>query len=315
MKKIESENISHEKVLLAVVIPYYNLSFFGQTLKSLQAQTNRKFNVYIGNDSSTEDPFEIIQQNKGGVNITYKKFETNFGRKSLAEQFNRCIDLIGNEQWVMVLGDDDLLDKDCVNDFYKSLEQITRTNKRVIRFATQVIDENGRAISDKYFNPEAETSIHSLFRKLNGEARSSLSEFVFKAETLKLYRFKNFPLAWHSDDLAVMEVSEFGLIHSINSSAVKIRISGSNISSKTNNTVLKNKASFYFYRYLLKTNKRFSASEKNFFYKKLTTLTINDRKELSYPFLLYSVRSGNIKSALGFILYQIKGFLKDENRS
>lgn len=310
MKKIESENISHEKILLAVVIPYYNLSFFDQTLKSLQAQTNRKFNVYIGNDFSTEDPFEIIQQNKGGVNITYKKFKTNLGRKSLAEQFNRCIDLIGNEQWVMVLGDDDLLDKDCVDDFYKSIEQINGANKRVIRFATQVIDESGRAISDKYFNPEAETSIHSLFRKLNGEARSSLSEFVFKAEILKFYRFKNFPLAWHSDDLAVMEVSEFGLIHSINSSAVKIRISGSNISSKTNNTVIKNKASFYFYRYLLKTNKRFSALEKKVFYKKLTAITVNNKRTLSYPFLVFSAMSGNLRGGLGFILYLLKGILK-----
>jgi len=40
--------------MLAIVVPYYKLTFFEETLKSLKSQTNKKFKVYIGDDASPE---------------------------------------------------------------------------------------------------------------------------------------------------------------------------------------------------------------------------------------------------------------------
>lgn len=39
--------------MLAIVIPYYKYTFFEATLISLKNQTDKRFNVYVGNDAST----------------------------------------------------------------------------------------------------------------------------------------------------------------------------------------------------------------------------------------------------------------------
>ena len=48
--------------MLAIVIPYYKYTFFEETLLSLQNQTNKKFNVYIGDDASPENPLDLTVQ-------------------------------------------------------------------------------------------------------------------------------------------------------------------------------------------------------------------------------------------------------------
>jgi hypothetical protein len=73
-----------------------------------------------------------------------------------------------------------------------------------------------------------------------------LSEFFNKDSLLK-HKFKNLPLAWFSDILAVLEVSNFGLIYTINEAVVQFRLSGDNITSRADNLVLKTKALLSFY--------------------------------------------------------------------
>lgn len=41
--------------MLAIVIPYYKLTFFEETLQSLANQSDKRFKVYIGDDASPED--------------------------------------------------------------------------------------------------------------------------------------------------------------------------------------------------------------------------------------------------------------------
>ena len=42
--------------MLAIIIPYFKLLFFEETLQSLAIQTDKRFKVYIGDDASPEDP-------------------------------------------------------------------------------------------------------------------------------------------------------------------------------------------------------------------------------------------------------------------
>ena len=72
--------------MLAIVIPYYKLTFFEDTLASLAHQTDKSFKVYIGNDASPEDPLFLLNQYKGKFDFNYYKFENNLGSKSLVIQ-------------------------------------------------------------------------------------------------------------------------------------------------------------------------------------------------------------------------------------
>ena len=93
--------------MLAIVIPYYKLTFFEETLQSLSLQTDKRFKVYIGDDASPENPAVLLKKYKGQFEFVYCRFEANLGSISLIKQWDRCIGMTGGEQWLLVLCDDD----------------------------------------------------------------------------------------------------------------------------------------------------------------------------------------------------------------
>ncbi|SHM18472.1 glycosyltransferase family 2 protein [Flavobacterium chilense] len=233
--------------MLAIVIPYYKLIFFEETLKSLSAQTDKRFRVYIGNDASPEDPSLLLEEYKDKIDFVYQLFEENLGGASLAKHWERCIALVKDEDWIMILGDDDVLENNVVESWYKHYN-IFNTKSNLVRFASKSFNMNlnGR-ISDSFINPEWEKASDSYFRRFKGLTRSSLSEYAFSKTVFKKYGFFDFPLAWHSDDAAWLFFSDDKLIYSINESNLLIRYSSSSISGKQNNQKLKDIASEKFY--------------------------------------------------------------------
>jgi hypothetical protein len=181
----------------------------------------------------------------------------------------------------MILGDDDVLGENVVEEFYGNLKEIEKEEINVIRFATQKINEEGKRISEIYQHPRIEKAKQFLFSK----TRSSLSEYVFrKAQVLEI-GFKNFPLAWSADVLGVLEFSNFGNIFSINNSIVYVRISEWSISGSTLNNKQKLLAKFEFYYYLLnEKHSSFSETELKELYYRLNKCYINNKKQ--YMFFL-----------------------------
>lgn len=151
--------------MLAVIIPYYKKTFFQETLRSLANQTNKNFSVYIGNDASPEDPLELIHQFSNELDITYRRFNVNLGQKCLPEHWDRCIDLAGKEEWLMILGDDDYLSNNFVEEFYKNLKDIKVLNLQVVRFASVIVNDLAKMQSNVYLHPKLEKSTNFFYRK------------------------------------------------------------------------------------------------------------------------------------------------------
>lgn len=232
--------------MLAIVIPYFKLTFFEATLESLSNQTDKRFKVYIGNDASMENPLILLEKYRGIFDFVYHDFENNVGGISLVKHWERCINLIEEEEWLMILGDDDVLDKNVIEAFYTNLEEVKLVD--VIRFASCKIDENDDVSSSVYYHPKKESSVDFLFKE---KKRNSLSEYIFKRSQIIEIGFRNFPLAWCSDILAVLEFSNFKLVHSINEAIVYIRISTLSISGNQDNVRLKNLASEEFSSFII----------------------------------------------------------------
>jgi len=211
---------------IAIVIPYFKIDFFESTLNSLLAQTDQRFTVYIGDDASDDHPDHLLVKYRNQLNLIYHRFENNLGGISLTKQWERCIQLTQDEPWIMVLGDDDVLEETVIESFYEHKHKA----KQLIRLATMVIDENGDELSGKYTHPEEESFWCFLERRISQGSRSSLSEYIFQKMVFEKYGFKDFPLAWHSDDWAWLEFSENQNIYSINSTTVYIRVSPRSIS-------------------------------------------------------------------------------------
>lgn len=215
--------------MIAIIVPYFKINFFKDTLVSLAKQTDKRFEVYIFDDNSPENPNDLLKEFVGNFNFKYHKFNENLGKKSLVKHWVRCLDLVKNVDWVMILGDDDTLGKNVIYDFYSNIEEINALNIDVVRYSTVVVNQENVAISKKYEHPQVENSIDSFMRKLQNTSRSSLSEYFFRMNKFN-YVIKDFPNALCADDVMVLEHSSFKNIFTINTSLIKIRKSTVNLS-------------------------------------------------------------------------------------
>ena len=236
--------------MLAIIIPYYKLAFFEETIQSLVSQTDKRFKVYIGDDASPENPTGLLNKFRDKLDFEYHRFETNLGAVSLTKQWERCIALSNNEEWLMILGDDDYLENNVVESFYKHLENFqNKTN--VVRFASKIFRQESDVYSKLYTHPQWEKASDSYFRKFQLLTMSSLSEYIFKRESYVHFHFNDFPLAWYADDMAWLEFSNKKLIYTINEAVVVFRLSNCNISGKEDNLKDKENARFLFFNKLI----------------------------------------------------------------
>lgn len=236
--------------MLAIIIPYYKLTFFDATLHSLANQTDKRFKVYIGDDASPENPSALLEKYKGQFDFVYHRFEENLGATSLAKQWERCIAKAGNEEWIMILGDDDVLGETVVTSWYENY-RLFNEKSNVVRFASRIIYEKQHTVSDVYVHPVWERATDSFYRKFTYLTRSSLSEYIFSKASYIKYGFYDYPLAWNSDDQAWLDFSNNKPIFTINESIVNVRISDISISGSYNNVNKKTLSEIEFYKLMV----------------------------------------------------------------
>lgn len=285
--------------MLAIVIPYYKLTFFEATLDSLDNQIDKRFNVYIGDDASPENPEELLSQYKGKFNFLYKRFESNLGGISLVKQWERCIALSDTEEWLMVLGDDDFLDNNVVKELYAFISERKYLNTDLIRFNLKAIDNIGNIIPRNFEYEKHETSQKLLKRILNPNEIITASEFVFSRKVYTDKKgFVNYPLAWFSDYATWLLFSEKSGIFNITTASVFWRLSEINISSQTNNLKeinLKVKSLFMFISFVDKSYKNDKYLKNEFITSQLNYLFYNTKIINVFDILIRQLFKFNLK--------------------
>jgi glycosyltransferase involved in cell wall biosynthesis len=261
--------------MLAIIIPYYKLYFFEQTLQSLVNQTDKRFNLYIGNDASPENPKSLLEKYKDKLVFSYQEFSNNLGSKALIKQWHRCLDLTKDEKWVIFLGDDDYLSPNAVEEFYKNQEAIQISNVLVVRLSLIKIDDKGNVLAKPHIHPVIEKSTDFIVRR----RKTSLSEYIFDKNKLEKIKFKDFPSALFSDIVAILEVSNYSNIYSLNDANVYVRISESNISGYSIDLEKHFQAEKLYYLHLLENFNYFDASQKRFIFDRVTSQILKNFKK------------------------------------
>lgn len=273
---------------LAIVIPYYKIKYFEETLKSVSSQNNKNFVLYIGNDASDVNPLPLIHKYLKKDDYRYINFPDNIGRKNLALHWERILKNV-QEDWFQILGDDDIISENLVQAFYENLDHLEKFHCNVIKFSQRWINENGLTINEfsnyenKFINPAENLESKIIYQK-----RSSLSEHIFKKSSYERFGFQQFPLAWTTDDLGVFQISDGKPIYFIKKAKVFVRVSTENISGKKDNIAEKREAQIQFEKYLINNH-----------YRKLTTKTLDKlvENQISYKY--------HFGIALGFSLSKI----------
>lgn len=279
--------------MISIVIPYYKIVFLRDTLLSLSNQINKNFHVFIFDDNSKDNPTELLKEFEGKFSFTYHKFNDNLGSVSLVKHWKRCLDLVHDGDWIMILGDDDVLSQNVVQDFYEKETEINALNIDVVRFATEMIDDEDNRTSLVFNHPEVELAVDSLINKLKGLSRSSLSEYFFRKNKFYNYSFKEYPHALFSDDILILEHSSFENIFTVNTSVIQIRKSKVNLSGglKLDN---RHEAILAFYKSLLTEFKaKFNKQQIDYIEYKLEREIFNHKKRSIFVFLIkYYIKSG-----------------------
>lgn len=240
--------------MVGIVIPFFKIKYFNQTLDSLAQQTNKKFYVYIGNDNSRDDPEQLLYNYQTSINFTYKKFENNLGGHSLTKQWDRCLEMINDEDWIMILGDDDYLSPNYIEKFYENKNDIEKLGINVVRYSTIVINELTGKKSSPYTHPKLEKATDFFYNKFLNSSRGSLSEHIFTKKSYLKHGFRHFPLGWGADNFAWLDFTEFGYIYSINDAIAYFRISNEHISRKGYQEIIKRETRFNYFKIIVNQN-------------------------------------------------------------
>lgn len=232
------------KASLAIVIPAYKSKFFDLALDSICRQTDKRFHLYIGDDNSPEPLYDIVSKYSGNVPITYKRFGENLGREDLVAHWERCIDLAGDEEYVWLFSDDDVMEKTCVADFYDELDK--NPGKPLYHFNTKIINGRNEVVTPKGYDkldfPRHTSQKEYLMWRLYFKVNSFAVEYIFrKADFLKMGRFVKFDLAWGSDDATWLSLAKEKGIYTIAGSKVMWRISDVNISPNNSRGTVRRK--------------------------------------------------------------------------
>lgn len=220
---------------LAIVIPAYKSTFLKAALDSIAAQTCKDFRLYIGDDCSPHELKSIVDEYKDKIDLTYQRFEQNLGGKDLVAQWERCIDMTQGEKWLWLFSDDDVMEPNCVEEFYKTLQAHPEAGLIHINLA-KLVNETGEIEKIPPF-PEYCPAKMYLDEKVKGHFISMVVEFIVRRDIFfKTGRFQNFDMAWGSDFCSWVKFSHAANgIWTCPSAKVHWRESGENISPDTSN--------------------------------------------------------------------------------
>lgn len=234
---------------LAIVIPAFRAKYLSEALASLSRQTDGNFTVYVGDDASSDDLKAICESFGRSLNIRYHRFPANLGGSDLVAQWTRCIDLSA-EDWVWMIGDDDMLEPGCVAAWRAAC--IGNEKVGLFHFGVTRVDENGSVLVLEPEFPMRLAAREFLQGRLSGQLSSYAPDYLFSRKAFKrVSGFQSFPLAWCSDDATWIKIAADAGIYSIRGPRVRWRLSGTNISSYSRLTsALKASASLSYVRWL-----------------------------------------------------------------
>lgn len=213
---------------LAIIIPAYKINFLAEAINSIVNQTNKNFHLYIFNDDSPYDVETVVRKYSSVHNLSYHRFDTNLGKKSLVQHWERCIQKT-TEQWLWLFSDDDVMDPQCVEKFYHAINK-SENKFDLYRFNTITINENGNIIKINPPHPNIESGLEFLYHRLNLHRLSFAPEYIFSRSIYESTGgFIEFPLAWCSDDATWIKFSSSKGILLIEGAKVSWRNSTINI--------------------------------------------------------------------------------------
>lgn len=229
---------------LAIIVPIYKPDFLREALECLAAQTCQDFTVYVGDDCSPHNLRDIVMPFADRLDLHYTRFDRNLGAQDLIGQWQRCVALAQGEEWLWMFSDDDQMDPNCVESFYKTMRRYP--NQDLFHYNVTVIDSQGQPTTDQRFIKcdfdEWMRAKDFLRQRLCYRINSFIVEYVVRRSTFEAAGgFMRYPLAWCSDDATWYRMARPSGILTIPNARVYWRKSHANITPDRSRSVQQQK--------------------------------------------------------------------------
>ncbi len=220
-------------ISIGVIVPFYKIDYFENLLNALSDQTDSMFTVFIGNDASDPAAEDLCIKFREVLDIKYHFFCNRMGHIDLAKQWNRCVFLAGDVDWIWVVPDDDLPSPECIAEIRASAIVADEVCANVIHIPCITIDGRGdrRGARDEW--PAVINSAEFYLRQIRGDASGmSLANAVYRRSAFDAAgQFMSLPKGWGSDHATTLAVAAGGPIVTVPRAWLGFRMSGHNISS------------------------------------------------------------------------------------
>ncbi len=226
---------------IAIIIPAYKATFLPATLDSIAAQTCKDFTLYVGDDCSPEPIGSIVEAYRDKIDLVYQRFDSNLGGQDLVDQWERCIAMSGDEPYIWLFSDDDVMEPNCVEEL---LQQIKNTEGAydLYHFNVDIIDEQGLLIGRKQDYPTVLTAYQFYRGKYAGRFSSFAVDNVFSRRAYEQCQgFVKFDLAWCSDVATWIKFCGEKGMCSVPHARVKWRESSQNITPNNSHPIAERK--------------------------------------------------------------------------
>ncbi|MDX3912915.1 MAG: glycosyltransferase family 2 protein [Pseudosphingobacterium sp.] len=219
-------------VEFSICIPAYKSRYLQSCIESILQQTIDNFELIILNDCSPE-PVDLIVQQFEDNRIHYYRNDKNVGAINLVDNWNKCLSL-AKGKYLMIMGDDDELEPNYLQEFSKLIQQYPTLN--VYHCRSKIINDEGETMMLTPAHPSFENVYDSIWHRLAQYRSNYISDFVYRVEPLrKQDGFYKLPLAWGSDDItAFMATGQLGIAHT-NKAVFRYRSNALSITSTGNN--------------------------------------------------------------------------------
>jgi hypothetical protein len=173
----------------------------------------------------------VVKEFEPRITIVYHRFDKNMGGSDLVGHWHRCIGLTRGEPWIWLFSDDDIMEENCVDLFYKALE--SRNEEELFHFNVKIINEKGDTTGKFQPFPERLSAAEYFYKRITYALSSFVVEYIFSRRVYERENgFEKFDLAWGSDDATWMKFGKEKGIFTIAGAFVQWRFSQINISSK-----------------------------------------------------------------------------------
>ena len=223
---------------LAIVILAYKSKYLRETLESIVAQTDHRFQLYVFDDASSEAVENVVQDFVARIDLKYHRFSENLGGQSLVQHAQRCLNKT-SEPWVWLFADDDLMEPGCVGAFHSTVAETKsqhdgyRFNALRLNSSRRFLRADNKRLEARPLQPEVQRGRDFLEAQFS-EHNCYLQLLVFSRAAWQQKGMQDFPLGHHTDDAFLASMGEPKPLRTIAGPKVIWRLSDENISGSFN---------------------------------------------------------------------------------